>query len=108
MSYILRRILVAKRDYEEAVKKWNRNEARRKKDNTIRERSVKEFMVMRDTILFDTVFKETGNETDSPTQTNRNKNFCYDALDYWKATGIIKDYTKKKEGKTVIGISLVF
>jgi len=45
-------------------------------------------------ILFDTLFSETGIRKDS--NSNQIKKYTYQILDYWKATGYIKDYSKRE------------
>lgn len=37
-----------------------------------------------------------------------NKDFIYQCMDYWKATGIIKDYSNQKDGRKVTGIKVFF
>ena len=45
-------------------------------------------------ILFDTLFSETGIPKDN--HSGRIKEYIYQILDYWKATGYIKDYLKRE------------
>jgi len=107
VSYYFRRVAVILKDYENAAKRWRDNEKRRKKDPTIKEKPLQAFRDKSDTILFETAFKETDNDTSNAVQINRNKNFSYEVFNYWKAIGYIKDYTKKKEGKNAVGIVIV-
>lgn len=58
-------------------------------------------------ILFDTLFSETGTKTADRKQTMLNRNFCFDVLDYWKATGYIADYKKQEKGRSVTGIEII-
>lgn len=81
-GYMLRRIAVMKRD----------------KKNKIQQQS--------NVILFDTLFSETGTATTDRKQTGLNRNFCYDVLDYWKATGYIKDYKQQTKGRSITGIEI--
>lgn len=59
------------------------------------------------TILFDTLFAETGTATGDRKQTMLNRNFCFEVLDYWKATGYIKDYTRQQKGRSITGIEII-
>jgi hypothetical protein len=56
------------------------------------------------TILFDTLFSETGTASADRKQTGLNRNFCFDVLAYWKATGYIKGYDKQVKGRKITGI----
>lgn len=58
-------------------------------------------------ILFDTLFTETGQQTDNREINRRNREFCFDVLDYWKATGYIKDYTRQQKGRSITGIEII-
>jgi hypothetical protein len=79
-GYMLRRIAVMKHD----------------KRNKVQQQS--------NVILFDTLFAETGTKTDNRKQTMINRNFCFNVLDYWKATGFIAGYQQQQKGRTVTGI----
>lgn len=59
------------------------------------------------TILFDTLFTETGQQTDNREINRRNREFCFDVLDYWKATGFIKDYARQQKGRSITGIEII-
>ena len=58
------------------------------------------------TILFDTLFKETGQQSDDREIARRNRNFCFDALDYWTAAGFIKGYEKQTKGRSTTGVTI--
>jgi hypothetical protein len=81
-GYMLRRIAVMKRD----------------KKNKVQHQS--------NVILFESLFTETGTATQSREQTRRNRDFCFDVLDYWKATGYIKGYTQQTKGRSITGIEI--
>lgn len=55
-------------------------------------------------ILFETLFTETGTKTDNRKQTMNNRNFCFNVLEYWKATGYIEGYTKQIKGRSVTSV----
>lgn len=82
-GYMMRRIGLMKRD------------AQRKKP------------ILKDTILFDTLFKETGQDTANKVETKRNREFCFEVLDYWKATGHIADYEKQTKGRSITGVKII-
>lgn len=79
-GYMLRRISVMKRD----------------KKNKVQTQS--------NVILFDTLFAEAGTVTENREMTRRNRDFCFDVLAYWKATGLIKGYTQQTKGRSITGI----
>ena len=81
-GYMLRRIEIMKR-------------AKRNKDKT-----------QNTTILFDTLFKAAGVTADNRVQAGRYRAFCFEVLDYWKATAFIKGYEKQSKGKSITGIIL--
>lgn len=58
-------------------------------------------------ILFASLFKETGTETDNRKQTMIYRNFCFDVLEYWKSTGFIKDYRKQEKGRSITGVEII-
>ena len=82
-GYLLRRIAVMKHD----------------KKNKVQTQS--------DTILFATLFRETGTETDNRKQAMNNRKFCFEVLDYWKAAGYIKDYLQQGKGRSITGVQIV-
>ena len=105
-GYLTRRIAIMKHDYTEAKDKLKKYNTRRKKDNTLAEKKLDDFRKQSPHILFDTVFSETGTATTERTQENRNRDFCFDVLDYWVASGFIAGYQKYKKGKKVVGITI--
>lgn len=59
-------------------------------------------------ILFDTLYRETGNDSSSRTEQNRIRDYAYQVLDYWTAAGYITGYTVVTEGKKIRGIDILF
>lgn len=59
-------------------------------------------------ILFDTLYRETGNDNASRTEQNRIRDYAYQVLDYWTAAGYITGYTVVTEGKKIRGIDVLF
>ena len=59
-------------------------------------------------ILFDTLYRETGNDGASRTEQNRIRDYAYQVLDYWTAAGYITGYTVVTEGKKIRGIDVLF
>lgn len=59
-------------------------------------------------ILFDTIYRETGNDGASRTEQNRIREYTYQVLDYWTAAGYIEGYTVVTEGKKIKGVDIAF
>lgn len=106
-NYLLRRVLVMKRDLELAKDKWRHYERQRKKDKTLAEKPLAAFRGQSRTILFSTLFKTTGTETTDRKQQMDNRNFCFDVLDYWKATELIASYSQQQKGRVITGIEIL-
>ena len=77
------------------------------KDPTLEEKPLAAFRKQSDTILFATLFKETGTETTNRDRIMDNRNFCFDVLDYWKATGYIKGYKQQTKGRSITGVDII-
>lgn len=60
------------------------------------------------TILFDTIFEETGTQTDVKQYKSNNKKYVLQVLDFFKASNFIYDYKLKKNGKTLVGVDIFF
>lgn len=105
-GYMLRRIAIMKHDLDEAITKYRNYNRRRKKDNTQPEYPLSHFRTQSDTILFKTLFEETRTTTTDRKQEMRNRNFCFDVLDYWTAAGYIKGYTKQTKGRSITGVHI--
>ena len=60
-----------------------------------------------DIIRFDTLFTVTGQATDNREMNRRNREFCFEVLDYWKATGHIKDYERQTKGRSITGVKII-
>lgn len=58
-------------------------------------------------ILFDTLFTETGQQTDNREINRRNREFCFQVLDYEVAAGNIKGYKKQQKGRSIIGVEII-
>lgn len=78
-GYLLRRTVVIKNDKKNKSKKQS------------------------NIIKFESLFEETGIQKDSKTARNI-KEYCYQVLDYWKGMKFIKDYEKRKCGKSIDAI----
>lgn len=103
-SYMLRRIAVMKHDLKRAKDAMRNHERRRKKDSNLEYLPLSAFREQSDTILFDSLFKATGAENNSRELMRRNRDFCFSVLDYWKATGYIKNYSQQIKGRNITGI----
>lgn len=76
-GYLLRRILTIKRDHEK-----HKNPQLSK------------------TILFETIFNECEISTKNREQLRRYRDFCYNALNYWRHLGIIENYKTRHAGSS--------
>ena len=105
-GYMLRRIAIMKNDFDKAKDAYRRNEATRKKKPETEYKPILSFCQQSHTILFDTLFKETQTQAKSRIQEQRNRDFCFDALEYWKATGLIKGYKIQTKARKIRGIEI--
>lgn len=106
-GYMLRRIAVMKKDLEAAREALRLYNIRRRKDPTLEEKPLAAFRKQSDTILFATLFAETGTETTNRDRAMDNRKFCFDVLDYWKATGYIKGYAQQTKGRSITGVAII-
>lgn len=53
------------------------------------------------TILFDTIFEETGTQTDVKQYKANNRKYVFQVLDFFKASNFIKNYNIKKNGHQI-------
>ena len=103
-GYLLRRIAVMKNDLKRAKEDLRSYDNRRKKDKTLKEKTIDDFRQQSNTILFSTIFSETDTATDNRKQTMLNRNFCLEVLDFWKVKGFINGYTLQTKGRNITGI----
>lgn len=106
-SYMLRRIAIMKNDLTRAKEAKRSYDRRRSREKDLEEKTLSSFREQSDTILFDTLFKRTGTETTNRELARRNREFCFDVLDYWKVTGLIRDYSKHTKGRSITGIEII-
>lgn len=107
-GYIVRRLAVMEYDHNRAKENKRKYDAKRKRDASLEEKPLAAFREQSDTILFDTLFTEAGVATANRDRTMDNRNFCFDVLDYQKAIGTIKGYTKQTKGRSITGVKIVF
>lgn len=105
-GYMLRRIAIMKRDIEAAKEAFRDWEKKRKKDSTLEPRPVASFRKQRDIISFDTLFEATEQSSTNRETQRRNREFCFEVLDYWKASGYIRGYKPKTQGRSITGVEL--
>lgn len=103
-NYLLRRIEVMKKDHEKAAAAFRQYKERRRRDDTLPEKSQSDFFKQSRTILYDTLFKETGQSGSSREMQRRNRDFACQCLEYWKAKKHIKDYKNQTKGRSITGI----
>lgn len=105
-GYMMRRIAVMKHDLDAARDRLKSYERKRKQnpEQELPEKPLAAFRQQSNTILFDTLFTTTDTATDNREQARRNREFCFDVLEYWKATGFIKGYSTQSSGRKITGI----
>lgn len=107
-GYLLRRICVMKHDLEEAKEEKRSYDRKRKQsaNKDLEEKPLKAFRKQSDMILFSTLFEATGTVTDNRIAVRRNREFCYEILDYWKAIDFIANYEEQKKSSSITGIKI--
>ena len=105
-GYMLRRIAVMRHDEEAARDALRQHEKRRKKEKDLEEKPLAAFRKQSRVILFETVFAEAGTATADRKQAGLNRTYCYEVLEYWQATGLIKGYAEQRKGKKITGVSV--
>ena len=104
ISYMLRRIAVMKNDTERAKNELRKYNMRRKKDSSLEEKTIRNFKKQSDVILFKSIFETAGCKLENRTQEKRDRDFCFDVLEYWKLKKYIGEYAKKIKGRCITGI----
>jgi hypothetical protein len=107
-GYIIRRIETMRHDLKQAKENKRKYDAKRKNDKTLEEKPLSAFREQSEIILFDTLFTEAGANTTSRDRTMDNRNFCFDVLEYQKAIGAIKGYSKQTKGRSITGVKILF
>ena len=103
-GYMLRRITIMKNDKEEARERLKQYRRQQQKDPTLENKPLEAFKHQSNVILFDTMFNQAGIMTTDRKQLMLYRNFCYEVLQYWLATGLIKGYAEQSKGKKITGI----
>lgn len=106
IGYMLRRIAIIRHDAEAAKDALRHYENRRKREPELEAMPLSAFRKQSPVILFDTLFTEAGTATTDRKQTGRDRTFCYDVLEYWRATGLIKGYHEQRTGKKITGFAV--
>lgn len=98
-SYLLRRVEVMRNDEKRAADALRKYESKRQKDPTLEPGNISDFRKQNHVVLFETLFNSTGiTAANSQTKT---RDYVFAVLDYWKASGDIKGYKKRRKGKTI-------
>ena len=105
-TYLWQRIAVMKHDEQEAAEALRKHNERRKKDSSIEEKPLAAFRHQSRTILFETLFKESGQDSPNAITQKRNRDFAADVLRYWKEQGYIVDYQQQTKGRAITGITI--
>ena len=100
-GYLLRRIEVIRHDQEKTAEKQRKENARAKKHNETPKTIEPE---QEPTILFETLFQETGiTKPDAKTDARK---YIFDVLDFYKAKGRIKAYKERKQGRAITAVTI--
>lgn len=107
-GYMMRRIAVMKHDLDAARDRLKSYERKRKQNpgQELPQKPLAAFRQQSNTILFESLFAQVGISTTDRKQLMLYRNFCYEVLEYWKATGFIKGYAEQSKGRKIIGISI--
>lgn len=109
-GHMIRRIKVMKRDREEAQQAMRNYEAKRKRqpELNLEAKPLSAFEKQSHTMLFDDIFNAAGLNEQDRDRAKKNRDFCCDVLNYWKAKGEIKGYSIKKKGRNIAGVIVYF
>lgn len=100
-GYLLRRIEVIRNDIVKTAEKQRKENARAKRAGEPPKQIKPE---QEPTILFDTLFEETGiTKKDAQTDTRK---YVFEVLDFYKAKGRIKAYKKRTKGRAVTAVTI--
>lgn len=100
-GYLLRRIEVIRNDIAKTAEKQRKENARAKRAGETPKKIKQE---QEPTILFDTLFAETGiTKKDAQTDTRK---YVFEVLDFYKAKGRIKAYKKRTKGRAVTAVTI--
>ena len=105
-SYLWQRVAGMKYDERTAAEALQKHNARRSKDKSIEEKPLAAFRKQSRTILFETLFKESGQDTPNREMQRRNRDFAMDVLQYWKQQGYIKDFEQQTKGRAITGVTI--
>ena len=105
-SYLWQRVAGMKYDERTAAEALQKHNARRQKDKSIEQKPLAAFRKQSRTILFETLFKESGQESENAITQKRNRDFAFEVLQYWKAQGYIKDYEQQTKGRAITGVTI--
>ena len=101
-GYLLRRIEIIRNDKIKTAEKQRKEDARAKRAGETPRKIRQE---QEPTILFDTLFAETGiAKKDAKTDIRK---YILEVLDFYKAKGRIKDYKKRTNGHAVTAVTIV-
>lgn len=106
-TYLLQRMAQMKNDERKAADALRKYNASRHFDKNLPEKPLASFRNDSRIILFDTIFKEAGQESSNREVQRRNREYTFSVLDSWKRSGQIADYHEQRKGKQITGIVIV-
>lgn len=109
LDYLLERYVVMSRDEKEAQRKYSNYKKARKKDPSKEEKPLGKFRKQSRTILFETMFENTGIDTQKASRSTLkySKDYVLNVLASWRMQGFIRDFKEQKKGRTLTGVTLV-
>jgi hypothetical protein len=106
-TYLLQRMAQMKNDERKAADALRKYNASRHFDSSLPEKPLASFRTDSRIILFDTLFKEAGQDSSNREVQRRNREYTFAVLDSWKRGGQIADYHEQRKGKQITGIVIV-
>lgn len=106
-TYLLQRMAQMKNDERKAADALRKYNTSRQFDSSLPEKPLASFRTDSRIILFDTLFKEAGQDSSNREVQRRNREYTFAVLDSWKRSGQIADYHEQRKGKQITGIVIV-
>lgn len=107
LDYLCQRFAIMKRDEHAAAEAFQKYQERRAKSPELPMKNLSDFRKQSRTILFNTLFKETEQESTSREIQRRNRDYVLDVLAYWRTSGDIRGFELQKEKKAITGVTLI-
>lgn len=93
LAYMARRLSWQKYEHTKATGRARKLTANGKNSEDQERQQLSNMQPRFETVLFETLFEESGMIHRDKISVKRDRDFCIDVLKYWKAAGIIRDYS---------------